>query len=77
MFDNIEPRWIKKIAIAVAIGFFSGEIITKILSIFLTAEKWTLFLELWVPVCIISGLVYVLKQYTDEEDDVIKANKID
>ena len=75
MFDNIEPRWIKKIIVAVVIGFLTGEIITKVLGIFLTAEKWTLFLELWIPLCIISGLVYVLKKYTDEEDDTMGANK--
>ena len=62
MFDNIDKRWIKKILIALVFGFLSGEMISKLLGLFLTSEAWALFLEIWVPGCIVFGLLWILKE---------------
>ena len=70
--DNIDSRWIKEILIAIVVGFVSGEIISKLLGLVLVAETWKLFLDLWVPACIIFALLYVLKRYGKEKEDTIE-----
>ena len=72
---NIEPRWIKKIVIVIAVGFVTGEIASKLLSFILIGAVWDLFLGLITPALMCIGLVYVLMQYTKEKDDMLGGTK--
>ena len=72
---NVEPRWVKKIVIAVAAGFVAGEIVSKLLGFVLIGAVWDLFLGLITPAFICIGLVYVLMQYTKEKDDMLGGSK--
>ncbi len=72
---NVEPRWIKKIVIAIIAGFVAGEIASKLLSFVLIGNVWDLFLGLITPALMCIGLVYVLMQYTKEKDDILGGSK--
>ncbi len=72
MPNNIEPKWIKEIAIAVIGGGIVGKLISVLLGLLLTDEKWALFLQAWIPACIIISLIIVLNDYQKERDDTLK-----
>ena len=69
MPSNIEPRWVKAIVFHLLGGGIIGKLISLLLKVFLTNPKWTLFLQIWVPLGAIVGLLIVLRNYQKEKDD--------
>lgn len=71
MPENIEPRWIKSIIFHLLAGGIIGKLISVLLGLFLTSEKWLLFLQIWVPLCVIAGLLMVLQKYQKEKSNTL------
>ena len=71
MINQIDSKWIKKIIISLLSGGILGKAISVVLGVFLTEAKWELFLQLWVPIGAISGLLIVLYKYQKEKENII------
>ena len=72
MFNQLDGKWIKRILVSIVSGGLIGKCISLILGIILTDEKWALFLQIWVPLCVVASLLIVLYRYQKEKEDIIE-----
>ena len=70
--EELKTKWAKWIIIAVIIGFLAGELVSKVMAVFLTGIYWELLIDSIVPVFVIGALLYVLYRYNKEKHEVLE-----
>lgn len=67
---DIEKKWIKYIVLALLLGFIAGRFMMWLLGLILS-PKWTLVVNLMVPVFMIISLLFVGFLYEKEKEKTI------